>query len=266
MLKVAIGSDLHLEFGPLTPENKENADVLVLAGDILVASNITPRYQTFFEACSRNFKEVIYIMGNHEHYNGDFLNTPSRIAKFVAQFPNVHFLDKDVFTIGDTTFFGATFWTDFNGGDPLAYNAANRGMNDFRIVSCGYDDEFLLPNKFTAELAAEDFGRAKASLDLLLGARELIENDNKIVVVSHHAPSPKSIHPRYQNDVLINYAYHTDLQDYITQHPEIKLWIHGHTHSTFDYMVGETRVLCNPRGYIGYEARANQFEFVTVEV
>ena len=27
-----------------------------------------------------------------------------------------------------------------------------------------------------------------------------------------------------------------------------QLWIHGHTHDSFDYVVNGTRVVCNPRG------------------
>ena len=28
------------------------------------------------------------------------------------------------------------------------------------------------------------------------------------------------------------------------------LWLHGHTHESFDYNIKNTRVVCNPRGYI----------------
>ena len=86
------------------------------------------------------------------------------------------------------------------------------------------------------------------------------------VVVGHHAPSKMSTKPRYQGDVIVNGAYSSDLSEFILDHPQIKLWTHGHTHDTFDYMIGTTRIVCNPRGYDGYEGRADDFELLTVEI
>jgi hypothetical protein len=87
-----------------------------------------------------------------------------------------------------------------------------------------------------------------------------------VVVCSHHAPSKGSEHPRYKHDTLMNGAYNTVLDQFILDRPGIKLWTHGHTHEDFDYMVGSTRIVCNPRGYINYEERADRFELKVVEV
>jgi Icc-related predicted phosphoesterase len=91
-------------------------------------------------------------------------------------------------------------------------------------------------------------------------------NPNKYVVVGHHAPSKASTHPRYQTEVIMNGAYSSRLDDFILNHPQIKLWTHGHTHEEFDYMIGTTRVVCNPRGYINYEDRADDFKLKYVEI
>jgi hypothetical protein len=56
------------------------------------------------------------------------------------------------------------------------------------------------------------------------------------------------------------------MNDYILDHPQITLWTHGHTHHVFDYRIGSTRIVCNPRGYVGYEDRADEFELITVEI
>ena len=90
--------------------------------------------------------------------------------------------------------------------------------------------------------------------------------DSKVVVVGHHAPSKLSTKPAYERDVLMNGAYSSDLSEFILDHPRIKLWTHGHTHNDFDYMIGSTRIVCNPRGYDGYESRADDFKLVTVEI
>jgi Icc-related predicted phosphoesterase len=89
---------------------------------------------------------------------------------------------------------------------------------------------------------------------------------NKYVVIGHHAPSKLSTKPKYQKDVMVNGAYSSDLSEFILDHPQIKVWTHGHTHDVFDYMIGGTRIICNPRGYDMYEDRADKFELYFFEV
>jgi Icc-related predicted phosphoesterase len=92
------------------------------------------------------------------------------------------------------------------------------------------------------------------------------ENPNKYVVVGHHAPSKASTHPRYKTEVVMNGAYSSRLDQFILDNPQIKLWTHGHTHEEFDYTIGSTRVVCNPRGYINHEDRADNFKLKYVEI
>jgi Icc-related predicted phosphoesterase len=148
-MKLNLGSDLHIEFGPLDVVNKDNADVLILSGDIVVAKELRnwdanglldlgkygQRFMNFFEQCSAQYKNVIYVMGNHEHYNGDFAESAETLRRICKHFGNIHFLDKDVKTIGDVTFIGGTLWTDMNKEDSLTLYHISRMMNDFRIVT-----------------------------------------------------------------------------------------------------------------------------------
>ena len=90
--------------------------------------------------------------------------------------------------------------------------------------------------------------------------------DKNYVVVGHHCPSFKSVHPKYAHDKIMNGAFASDLDDFIAYRPQIRLWTHGHTHEPFDYMIGETRVVCNPRGYSGREHRADSFKLQYLEV
>jgi Icc-related predicted phosphoesterase len=96
--------------------------------------------------------------------------------------------------------------------------------------------------------------------------KESGSTDNKIVVITHHAPSPSSIHDKYMNDDLMNGNFYTNMDQFILDNPQIQLWIHGHMHDPFDYGIGGTRVVCNPRGYIQYEQRAQEFELQVVEL
>lgn len=291
-MKIAICSDLHLEFGTITLENPGDVDVLILSGDICVARDMmehdahgivdfgkSSRYHTFFQECAAHFPHVIYVVGNHEHYHGDFKHTISDLKKYLGYLTNLHILDKEVFEINDTVFVGGTLWTDMNKEDPLTLHGIRRMMNDFRCVENSNRevtyktfDDVDNPDKptfrtrtaiFSPEDAVEDH---RKMLDYIRIVYEGMPPWKQMVVVGHHTPSYQSCHPIYKDDTLMNGGYHSDLSEFILDRPGIKLWTHGHTHELFDYMIGSTRVVCNPRGYIGHEELAYNFTLKVVEV
>ncbi len=282
MLKLAVCSDLHLEFGDIDLKNDEGADVLILSGDILIAQDLhdhpepdTPYspeivktlgsrqlkaqlYRDFFKRCSLQFPHVIYIAGNHEFYHGKFIGSLQDLRNECDKFSNVYFLENDCKKINDVTFIGSTLWTDMNKGDPLTLHTVGDMMNDFRIIRHdGLGHVKLRP----AHAAA----RHRKSIDYI---RTVVEGkfDEKFVVVGHMAPSSLSIAPEYQNDTLMNGAYYSDLSEFILDHPQIKLWTHGHMHQPCDYMMGDCRVVCNPRGYHGYEQQAVDFKLQYLDI
>jgi len=312
-MKIAICSDIHLEFGDINLKNEDGADVLILGGDILVAADIgrpdphgimegarSHRLHDFMSRCSSQFPQVIYIMGNHEHYNGDYATSADILRKFCAEWGNVHFLDKELVKIADITFIGGTLWTDMNGEDELTMRHIAGMMNDFRCVknsdrmmerkvpvyeeNPAYTEDGKNGGKYLTKESGgyieighkrvsqpATFSPADAVVDhrQMLGyVQTVIEGrfDEKFVVVGHHAPSKASTHPRYKHEKVMNGGYSTNLDDFIIDHPQIKLWTHGHTHEDFDYRVGSTRIVCNPRGYINYEDRADTFKLKTVEI
>ena len=279
MIKIAVCSDLHLEFGhDLILNNTEDADVLVLSGDICIAKDVgytdnkrSIRFMKFFEHCSEQFKNIIYIMGNHEHYHGDFTKSHSHLVAALAHLPNIHVLEKQHVTIGDVTFIGGTLWTDMNKEDPLTMHSIAGMMNDFRIIDNG---KHVVQFRDSDGNTHERVGKLTPE-DVVIEHKQMLEYihntvdsklDQKFVVVGHHAPSKLSTKPQYQNDVIMNGGYSSDLSEFILDHPQIKIFTHGHTHDTFDYMVGSTRIVCNPRGYAGYEDRADQFKLQYIEV
>jgi Icc-related predicted phosphoesterase len=290
-MKIAVCSDLHLEFGDIDFTNDEGADVLVLSGDIMVAADFgrpdpydimltskEERMRNFLERCSMQFKHTVYVMGNHEHYNGDFKTSADILRRACSRHDNIYFLDKETVKIDDVTFIGGTLWTDMNREDPLTLHGIRSMMNDFRICNNSnrevnfktYDanGEFTGFSTRIARLSPEDAVEDhRRMLDLIKTTIELRKSDDeKFVVCGHHAPSKLSTHPRYKDEVLMNGGYSSDLNEFIADRPQIRLWTHGHTHELFDYQVGETRVVCNPRGYIGYEASADTFKLKVVEV
>lgn len=282
-MKIALCSDLHLEFGDINLKNEENADVLILSGDIMIAQDLHDhphmdynpytsgaladlgrrqatalRFRDFLKRCSFQFPHVVYVAGNHEFYHGKFVGSLKDLRNECAKFPNVYFMENDMRTIDDVTFVGCTLWTDMNKGDPLTLHAVSDMMNDYRIIR---HDEL----GYTKLRPAHTASRHRKSVEYI---RSVMEGkfDEKFVVVGHMAPSKMSVHPKYQNDTLMNGAYASDLSEFILDHPQIKLWTHGHTHHKFDYMIGSTRIVCNPRGYVGYEDSADNFQLQYLEI
>lgn len=271
-MKILLGSDIHLEFGYYDPVNTDNADVLILSGDILLSEPLhkqrfddenkfidemiggyARKYRQFLEACSDNFKEVIYVAGNHEFYGGKFVRGVQTLRDECAKFDNIHFLECDTVKIEDVLFVGGTLWTDMNKGDPLTLHTCQEAMNDYvRIVN----DE----HGFTKLRAAHTASRHRKTMQYIKKVLGETAADQKVVVVGHHAPSKLSTKPEYENDFHINGAYSSDLSEFILDHPQIKVWTHGHTHHPFDYMIGSTRILCNPRGYVNYERGSQEQE------
>jgi len=144
-------------------------------------------------------------------------------------------------------------------------------MNDFRCVKNSnrvvnfkdHENKFhTRPASFTPEDAVVDHNEMLDYIRLMIEGKF----DQKFVVVGHHAPSKSSTHPRYADEVIMNGGYSTALDEFIMDHPQIKLWTHGHTHEDFDYMIGTTRIVCNPRGYDAYEDRADKFVLKFVEI
>ncbi len=265
-MKIKLVSDLHLEFSDCFINNDEGADVLILGGDIMIAQDLhdhleTPsiysmpgelaglgrrqqavkRYRDFLKRCSFQFPHVIYVAGNHEFYNGKFFAGIDYLRDECAKYPNVYFLECDTKVIDDVTFIGATLWTDMNKGDPLTMHAIEGMMNDFRIIR---NDK-----RNYATMSARDVVSRHARTLQYFRSILAEQHDKKFVVVGHHSPSFQSVSDIYKDEQLMNGGYHSDLSEFILDHPQIKLWTHGHTHHPFDYMIGETRIVCNPRGY-----------------
>jgi hypothetical protein len=255
-MKVHLVSDLHLEFCPI---ELDGGETLLLSGDITVAAflqrhrtdggskKLKERCDAFFRMVSTKYKQAFYIAGNHEHYHGKFGDTIQTLRDFLTdrQITNITVLDNEAVKLTDKTMlFGATMWTDMNKGDPLAIYAARQGMNDFYLIKYGTSQPY---NNAPSYHPTDSMDEHNITKNCLL--TELDQHpDMEFLVMTHHTPSFNSVHPKYGNDPM-NYAYSSDLSGLILDHPNIKNWVHGHTHDNFRYAIGECKVMCNPRGY-----------------
>jgi len=270
-MKVSLVSDVHLEFGDLDFANDQGAEVLILSGDICVAADVdvydpriseqgfaryrSDRIHEFFARCCNRFPHVIYIVGNHEYYHSDFATAFAHLKRVFSYLPRLHVLEKESITIGDVTFLCGTLWTDMNQEDPDTLYQIREYMNDFRVIKNG-------DSKFSPEASVEEHRAMLKFVEESIAANPTA----KYAIVGHHAPSKASTHPQYADQTMVNGAYSSNLDEFIMDRPQIKLWTHGHTHHEFDYMIGSCRVMCNPRGYDGYEQQAEQWQLKTVDI
>jgi len=227
-VKILPISDVHYEFMHYQEDGKfldslGDADVLVVAGDLLMARHLDPTRDIINPLCEK-YDDVVYVPGNHEYYSSSIghVNEVLRVLSYEIQ--NFHLLEpgkKRV--VQGQRFLGGTMW--FPDGP---FNLMRKNLlNDFRYI------KDLTPYIY------EHNTQLRAFLQ-----EELEPTD---IVVTHHMPSPRSIAPQYATDPG-NIFFLSDEEKLISWR-QPKLWIHGHTHESFDYKIGDTRIICNPKGY-----------------
>lgn len=241
MPKIHILSDLHYEFHAdagksftdcLPSAEKTGADALVVAGDLCPAPG---RYGTFGKRDLPNalgmlcdkYPRVIFVSGNHEFYGASWESLYECRGKILGspRFRNLHWLDDDICELSGVRILGTSLW--FRRDD----HAPKDQMNDFRAIH-GFEDWVYKENE-----RAEKFLYA-----------ELRKDD---VLLTHYLPSHESVAPEFAGSPL-NAFFVCDIEDLIAVRKP-QLAIHGHTHSSMNYPLGPTRVVCNPFGYAGHE-------------
>lgn len=243
-MKVKLFSDLHLdqhcEYFTFNPGSGE---LLILAGDILCAKHfktdgdLNKIYKSFLNYCSSNFKNVLYVLGNHEYYGYNYESTLKTISENLPN--NITILNNSSKKIEDWVFIGGTLWTDHNKENPINMIHNSMAMNDYRAIRIGSNFR-----KLRSEDTVKFYKETKKYFE---GELEKHKNE-KVFMISHMAPSFMSIHPHYR-DSNYNSAYCTDMNEWICDRPQIKYWAHGHIHYPQNYKINECRVIANPRGY-----------------
>lgn len=242
-MQIRILSDLHTEFDGIhrwMPPKIENQETmtLVLAGDI-ASSRMNHLTAQWLDNVCAHHKHVVYVPGNHEFYHGQIQKVNEHLHEIANEIDNLHFLTRETVVLDGVRFIGATLWTDLD-NDPINDVLAPQMMNDFQLIR--YEDSLFMPHMWRFEHAE----------DRRFIAGEIGKQfDGPTVVVTHHLPSFKSIHPKFEKSQF-NMCYASNLES-LMWYNKIDVWFHGHTHESMDYVVGDeihsTRVVCNPRGY-----------------
>ncbi|WP_428249528.1 metallophosphoesterase [Ferrovibrio sp.] len=264
-MRIALMSDLHCEFGRPGPRTsghpdrgpslielkKKRPDVLVLAGDIEVGPHMALDYisqvSEFLDI------PIVYVAGNHEFYKGSLLDDIEELRQGSLRLQQsgheIHFLENNSAVIGGVRFLGATLWTDYEifGADKSIAAMSNAGecLNDHRLIS-------FKGRTFQPIDALQLHETSRAWLEEALSE----EFSGPTVVTTHHAPAQGSIAPKYKDD-LVTAAYVSNLSDMIRKY-QPTAWLHGHTHFSFIYSIGQTTVACNPHGYPSIDPARSQ--------
>lgn len=257
-------SDLHLETQDFRWQ-LPSGDVLIIAGDLCHAARLDParadkysanqreRVLRFAEQASAQFRHVVLVAGNHDHYDGVFDETAAQLRRWL---PGFTVLDNESVEINGVRFFGSTMWSDFEGRSQVAMDRVRKGMGEFFFVKVRETqlDGSQTLRKFRPEDAADAFDTATAAL------RKVVADatGKPLVVITHHAPSPQGLNPLHKGNGL-DCAYASDLEREIKTLGAIRYWVHGHTHIRRAFRIGDTHVLANCRGFDGKDHSARAF-------
>jgi Icc-related predicted phosphoesterase len=239
-VKIQIFSDLHVDVAPIKPiPIMPSVDLVIVAGD--TCEGVLHAFDHLRQIVAAQIP-IVMVFGNHEYYRR-FIPHELALARSHATEFNIHLLENDAIVFRGVRFVGATLWTDYRifgeSKQAAVMNACATGMNDHRRI--GWQKRPWL--RFRPQEAALLHHQSKTYLAEVLAT----PFHGHTTVVSHHACHPRSIHPEFMSDSLTG-AFASDLSTLIEAH-QPTLWVHGHVHQSFDYRVGETRILCNPHGY-----------------
>ena len=234
-MEISLVSDLHATHDQCRELSLPGGNILLLGGDLCPVEGVPQKVVTRLEQEFDKYNKVYAVLGNHEHYHGDFDTTEELYRKI---FPSIYLLDNAWVELSeDVVLFGSTLWSDLNKGDPLV-EASVRSWSDYKHISVG-----------ERRLRASDTLAAhKEAIRALYACLEANEG-KKIIILTHFVPTSQACHPRYSMS-LDNWFFYSNLEDIILDNSNIIAWCFGHTHDTYDFKIGNCRLMCNPRGYV----------------
>jgi Icc-related predicted phosphoesterase len=243
-MRLHVLSDLHLEHRPgwrdfVDGIPSDVGEVLVLAGDVLCLAAEQDSIQ-MLDRLRRKARDVVYVLGNHEHYRGA-LGPTKAVAAVICAAAGIHLLDETSVTLAGRRFLGCTLWFPFD----KAAQSVRHFLTDFHLIA-----------RFEREVYEEN-RRAVAFLD------GNVRPDD--VVITHHLPSRAGIGAHFKREPFVRLApFFANDHDALVERRQPALWIHGHMHVPSDWRLGQTRIVCNPIGYPGDRGAGRLDYFIDV--
>lgn len=257
---IRIFSDIHLDFDipnkiknfspdiiwTPPPLDSDKETILILAGDIWHAKKPFQYFGfSWFKKISEQFHTILVILGNHDFWGGNIKTEYAHYNNYVTEqnITNLFLIQNTTFKIGDLKFIGGTLWTDFNNLNDTTLQLASDNMNDYKYIKNGLSFSKLKPNHL--------LGEHRQTLDYIKENATKDYSTQKLWVLTHHAPSLKSLHPDYKDDYFFhqNGLYASDLDYIMEENDQIDVWVHGHCHNFTYYKINNTKIISNPRGY-----------------
>jgi Icc-related predicted phosphoesterase len=241
-MRIQVISDLHLEWHKdygksfIRHMPNDSIDILCVAGDLTAY----PQVEWVLKELCNKFSKVIYILGNHEHYGSDFISINQMMERLSKSIPNLYWLENKREIINGIPFIGATLWF----AETPDTHKHKHHLSDFGEI-----------RNFEPVV----YHKSDESAKFL--ANNILKGD---IVITHHMPSYNSVVPQFKNSVLNSYFVRDMEQEIVTLEPAI--WIHGHTHISMNYIFHNTKVICNPFGYAGYEENQQFKDLLIIEV
>ncbi len=274
--KFDLVSDLHEDINNYYPQApNEGSSVLVVAGDLCEYAHLKATDYASLKEFKQLYERVIYVPGNHEYYGSLYQMVNDKVAENCDKI-GVDFLNPGTVEIAgeNIAFVGAALFTDMNGEDPVTMHRIREMMADFTYIQ--YIDENMalslgangepagtwregLPYGMVRTIKPQDYVKLHRKFRLYMEneCERLAQIDKKVVLVTHHAMSQKSVMPRYEREFFMNGGYHSRMEDFFHKHKNVAVHCHGHMHDYIRYEVAATRVYCNPYGYNKYEPKSN---------
>lgn len=251
-MRFDVCSDFHLDFFPEMPGfgpvidsvfPESCATTLLVAGDLFPNIGVPDaRVERFFKAAEERYERIFVVLGNHDYWSTTLSDAPDEARKAYGRFSKVRILQDETVELDEKTLlFGSTLWSRVPVTDELFIEGF---MRDYQWI-LREDRENLIHVSDTTAAFESSWIKARAALASNPGKR--------FVFLTHHSPSRCRALTglRKESWYRSNCAYHNDLEGFVFDHPEIRLWVHGHTHSEMDYRIGQCQVLCHPCGYYG---------------
>lgn len=236
-MMVKLLSDLHHDYTDyqhkFLPEDKEYG--LILAGDIFHTYNVMN--QIILTKFCQNFKWIIYVLGNHDYEGSSIIVRVNQWKTFAKKFSNLYVLENESIILDNIRYIGATLWTNYFGKNPIYMNIAQQNMPEFELVKAEDGGKLIADDIYNLHSATISYLTIELSQKV----------PYKTVIITHHLPLRNSVDKMYSDHVL-NCAFYSDLSKIFYQY-DFDIWVHGHTHTSTDYIFNNKRVVCNPRGY-----------------
>jgi hypothetical protein len=231
-VRIGVLSDLYIDKLGSPPIPEILPDILVLAGNIGCGSKgIEWAAKTY--ACP-----IVYVLGNYA-YRGHNLEAFDEELRHTAWGSNLHLLQNQTIFVRGVRFIGTTLWTDFAlFGDAVSGMVAAENLcEDFKSIRTG-EGRPVTP--------ADTIALHRRAVEYLWRTAAAPYDDGHTVVVTHHAPSLRSIPAGFRDDRMAS-CFASNLDELVFD-SDAMFWVHAGVYGPVDYELGDTRVVANPRG------------------